>query len=231
MSLLTEEQRAFLSQCNIDVQQHDLNVLAQLFNDLVSANRVTNLTRITDEAEFWNLHVLDSLSIGIALPEIFSSSAASLRVADVGCGAGFPLFPLAWANPKLNVTGIEARGKKVEFIKAEAAALGMANVHALPMQAREAGRLVEYAGQFDVVLLRAVGTAGKFLRECRNLLKPTPEAKIVFYKTPAAIEIELPEAQRKADKYHLQLTKSTVFTLPAGAGERQFLLFGPGTKK
>ncbi len=230
MSPLTDEQRAFLLRCNVDVQQRSLNVLAQLYNDLVAANRVTNLTRITDEAEFWNLHVLDSLSLGIALPEVFSASA-SLRVADVGCGAGFPLFPLAWANPKLDITGIEARGKKVEFIRTEAAALHMPNVHVTQHQAREAGRLVEYAGQFDLVLLRAVGPAGKFLRECRCLLKPTPEAKIVFYKTPAAIETELPEARREADKYNLQLTASTIFTLPAGAGERQFLLLSPGTKK
>lgn len=224
MSPLTEEQRAFLARCNFDVHRCDLNALVQLFDDLVTANRRTNLTRITDAAEFWNLHVLDSLSIGMVLPELFS---ASLRVADVGCGAGFPLLPLAWANPKLDLTGIESRGRKVEFIQNEAAAMGLANVRVIRAQAREAGRLAEFAGQFDVVLLRAVGPAGKFLRECRSLLKPAPDAKIVFYKTPAAVQTELPEAQREAAKFRLELIESPIFSLPAGAGERRFLLFQP----
>jgi len=228
MALLTDEQIAFLQRCNLDVHRRDLGVLVRLFDDLVAANRVTNLTRITDAAEFWNLHVLDSLSVGIAAPEIFS---ASLRVADVGCGAGFPLLPLAWANPKLDLTGIESRGKKVEFIQKEAAALGLTNAHVVHAQAREAGRNDDLKEQFDVVLLRAVGTAGKFLRECRTLLKPAPDAKIIFYKTPAAVQTELPEAQREAAKFHLELTESTVFTLPSGAGERQFLTFSPVTEK
>jgi 16S rRNA (guanine527-N7)-methyltransferase len=222
MILLTEEQRAFLQRCNLDVHRCDLGVLVTLFGDLVKANRRTNLTRITSPGEFWNLHVLDSLSVGIAIPALLDSS---FRVADVGCGAGFPLLPLAWANPALELTGIESRGKKVEFIRAEIESLGLTNARVIQAQAREAGRLEEFAGQFDVVLLRAVGPAGKMLRECRSLLKPAPESKIIFYKTPAAVETERPEAQREADKYHLELTESPVFHLPADTGERQFLIF------
>jgi 16S rRNA (guanine527-N7)-methyltransferase len=222
MTILTEEQSAFLYRCGVDPAHLDLDVMARLFDDLVQANQRMNLTRITSSEEFWNLHILDSLSVGIALPEIM---AASFRVADVGCGAGFPLLPLAWANPRLDVTGIESRGKKVEFVKNEAATLGLNHVHVIQAQAREAGRLAEFAGQFDVVLLRAVGTAGKMLRECRNLLKPIPESKIIFYKTPAAVEAERPDAQREAGKYHLQLIERPAFHLPADAGERQFLLF------
>ncbi|MBN1943287.1 MAG: 16S rRNA (guanine(527)-N(7))-methyltransferase RsmG [Phycisphaerae bacterium] len=219
---LTNEQSAFLHRCGVNPAHLDLDVMVRLFDDLITINQRMNLTRITSSKEFWNLHILDSLSVGVALPEIM---AASLRAADVGCGAGFPLLPLGWANPKLEITGIESRGRKVEFIRAEIDSLKLANVRVVHAQAREAARKEQFAGRFDVVLLRAVGQAGKMLRECRSLLKPTPEAKIIFYKTPAAVKAERPEAQREAAKFHLELTESSAFSLPAGAGERQFLIF------
>lgn len=228
MIALTEEQSAFLQRCGIDPANLDLNVMSRLFDDLLQANRRTNLTRILDADEFWNLHVLDSLSVGMVLPEIMS---ASLRVADVGCGAGFPLFPLAWANPNLEITGIESRGKKAEFIQKQAATSGWNNVHVVNLRAREAGRKNEWKERFDLVLLRAVGSARKMLRECRRFLKSAPEAKIIFYKTPAAVEAELPDARREADKFRLQPATSSAFTLPENSGERQFLLFSPPEKK
>lgn len=199
--------------------------MQRLYSDLMEANRRTNLTRITSEDDFWNLHVLDSLAVGLALPEVLR---ASLRLADVGCGAGFPLLPLAWANPLLDITGIEARGKKVEFLQAEIAALGLANAHVHQAQAREAGRTDGLGRQFDVVLLRAVGPAGKLLRACRHLLKDTIGAKIVFYKTPDAVETERPLAQREAEKFGLTFLETPPFALPGRSGQRQFLIFATG---
>ncbi|MBN1553507.1 MAG: 16S rRNA (guanine(527)-N(7))-methyltransferase RsmG [Phycisphaerae bacterium] len=222
MILLTDEQLAFCRQCGFDPTGLDLTIMDRLFENLIEANRRTNLTRITSREEFWNLHVLDSLSVGIAAPELMTGSP---RVADVGCGAGFPLLPLAWANPKLDITGIESRGKKTEFIQSQVEALDLTNVRVMNAQVREAARRDEVKEQFDVVLLRAVGQAGRMLRECRCLLKPAPQSKMIFYKTPTAIETELPEAQREADKFRLQLIESLPFHLPFNAGERQFLIF------
>jgi 16S rRNA (guanine527-N7)-methyltransferase len=198
-----------------------VEVLDRLYADLVEANARTNLTRLTGEGDYWLKHVADSLSVLEALPEL---AAGALRVADVGCGAGFPALPLAWANPKLSVVGIEARGRKASFVEREAARLGLENVAVIARQAREAARLPEAAGAFDVVLLRAVGPAGEMTRHCRGLLRGGGQARLVFYKTPETVEAELPLAEREAGKYGLSLDLSGPIDLPAGVGRRQFLL-------
>jgi 16S rRNA (guanine527-N7)-methyltransferase len=145
-------------------------------------------------------------------------------VADVGCGAGFPLLPLAWASPGLRFTGFESRGKKADFVKREIARLGLRNARAVSQRAREAGRRPEHAGQYDVVLLRAVGPAGDLVRECRALLREEPGARMVHYKTPDGVAAERAVAEREAGKYGFAVETSQMVTLPEQGGPRQFLL-------
>jgi 16S rRNA (guanine527-N7)-methyltransferase len=188
---------------------------------LARENERQNLTAIVTEAEFWTLHVCDSLAFARVRPDVLT---APLRIADVGCGGGFPLLALAWANPSLSLTGIEPRKSKAAFVAAEADRLGLDNVSVEDRQAREAGRAEHCRGAFCFVLLRAVGTAGKMTREVRHLLADAPGAAIVFYKTPESIEREMPLARREADKYGLALQTSDVIQLPHEGGARQFLL-------
>ena len=54
---------------------------------LLSENKKYNLTRIREENDFWNKHIADSLSIAKFFPELRENR---LKLADVGCGAGFP---------------------------------------------------------------------------------------------------------------------------------------------
>jgi 16S rRNA (guanine527-N7)-methyltransferase len=212
----------FLSACNISPSRWaHRDVLATLYANLCVTNAQDNLTRIVDERDYGLRHVADSLLIGRAIPEIMT---ADWRVADVGCGGGFPILPLAWANPALRITGIESRGKKVAFVAEQISKLGFAHADVLAMQSREAGRAPSHAASYDMVLLRAVGAAGDMTREVRGLLRPGPGARIVHYKTPAAIEEEWPVAEREAGKYGMGVEASDVFDLPGDAGTRQFLI-------
>jgi 16S rRNA (guanine527-N7)-methyltransferase len=214
--------QAFLARCGVLTDHRDLNVLARLWTDLHAAARRINLTAIDAEEDFWLLHVADSLAVGIAVPELLV--APGLHVADVGCGAGFPLLALAWANPALALVGLEPRLKRADFVRREVQRLGMPNCRVVDRQVSEVARDELHAGHYDAVVLRAVGSAAKFLRPCRRLLKPRTGAKVVFYKTPAAIAEELPAARREAAKLGLALRASDIIDLPADAGKRQFLL-------
>jgi len=212
---------AFLRTCGVDTGRSPFEVMARLRADLVAANQTVNLTRVTSEGDFWARHVADSLAVGQVLPALLGEP---LAVADVGCGAGFPLLPLAWASPALRLTGFESRGRKAAFVSAEAEALGLANATVVARRAREASRLEAHAGRYDIVLARAVGSAGELVRECRGLLKQEPGAVLVHYKTPQAIEAERPLAEREAAKHGLAVEASQIFDLPDGGGTRQFLL-------
>jgi 16S rRNA (guanine527-N7)-methyltransferase len=212
----------FLRRCGVTPERLGrLDVLRRLYDALVEANRTTNLTRITDEAAYWHLHVADSLSVGLAVPELLREP---LAVADVGCGAGFPLLPLAWANPNLRITGIESARKKVAFVRRQIEALALANGSVVAARAREAARLPAHAGRYEVVLARAVARADKLIRECRALLRPGAAARIVVYKTPDAVAEERDLATRQAAKFGLAIRESQIIDLPAASGRRQFLI-------
>ncbi len=224
---------AFLRACGVDLERSPLQVMRRLYADLLAANREDNLTRITAEADFWVKHVADSVAVGLAVPGLVGRTSRSsagetgeaiVRVADVGCGAGFPLLPLAWASPALSFTGFESRGKKADFVSREIRRLGLGNAHVVSRRAREAGRLPEHAGQYDVVLLRAVGAAGEMVRGCRALLREEPGARMVHYKTPDGVAAEQAMAEREAGKYGLAVETSQTIELPGEDGERQFLL-------
>jgi 16S rRNA (guanine527-N7)-methyltransferase len=221
VTLPSGEVLAFLERCGLDPKVASPEAMRRLYADLVEGNRATNLTRITSPDGFWTLHVADSLSVGLVEPDVLRGP---LHVADVGCGAGFPLLPLAWANPSGRFFGVESRGRKADFVQQEIDALNFPNCRIIHVQVREAARMADLAGRFDLVLLRAVGPAGRLLRECHGLLKWNPGAKIILYKTPSAVEEECRLAEREATKLGLSVTISEPFSLPEGGGDRQFII-------
>ncbi len=95
-----------------------LATLERYADRLLAWNRKVNLTAVTDPAGVAEKHLVDSLAL---VPEV--RGAATLL--DVGSGAGLPGIPLAIALPALDVTCCDAVGKKVAFVKAVSAELGL----------------------------------------------------------------------------------------------------------
>ncbi len=119
--------------------------------ELVTWNEQVNLTAITDDDGIRVRHFLDSLTITKAEP-----MRAGLKIIDVGTGAGFPGLPLKIAYPEVEVTLLEATGKKIAFLDHVIAALGLTGVHTLHARAEEAGHMAGQRGAYDVVVARAV---------------------------------------------------------------------------
>lgn len=186
--------------------------LCDLYDLLQAANAKTNLTRITSAEDYWVRHVCDSLAV---LREVPALTCESLRVADVGCGGGFPILPLLIVCANLHICGIECRPRKSAFIQSALASLDLPHGSVFTAQAREAGRGADHAGRYDYVLMRAVGPTGRMLKEVRHL--PAPTGAIVQYKTPESIETERTETLREAAKFDLTPTETAPFTLPDGA--------------
>ena len=115
---------------------------------LMQANREQNLTAIRDVAGIISRHYADCL-----LGEELIPSGANLL--DVGCGGGFPTFPLAIARGDLRITAIDSTQKKVSFVERTAKELGLSNVEAVCGRMEEDG-CRKYRERFDVVTARAV---------------------------------------------------------------------------
>lgn len=121
---------------------------------LVKWNRTYNLTAIRDRAQMATHHANDALAILPHLPQ-----AESLRVLDIGTGAGVPGIPIAIARPHWRVVLLDSNQKKIAFVTQAAAELGLRNVTAVAARA-ESWRCDE---PFDVVVSRAFSDLASFV--------------------------------------------------------------------
>jgi 16S rRNA (guanine527-N7)-methyltransferase len=90
---------------------------------LLTANRRTNLTRVTSPADIARLHLLDSLAALRQLDEIAPEEAI-----DLGSGGGLPALPLAMARPGVSWTLVDSVRKKAAALVEFADAFRMPNV-------------------------------------------------------------------------------------------------------
>jgi 16S rRNA (guanine527-N7)-methyltransferase len=121
---------------------------------LVAWNQRFNLTAITDWKGVLVRHFLDSLSCLKALP--MPELAVGARVIDVGTGAGFPGLPLKLVCPEMQLTLLEATGKKVTFLEHMVGTLGLSGVEMIHGRAEELGQDSAHREQYDWALARAV---------------------------------------------------------------------------
>ena len=204
----------FARKCQVADEEKFLRNCAKLHALLVEANKVHNLTRIVEQADFEVKHIIDSLTIALEFPEI---AKKELRIADIGCGAGFPSLVLAMGFPQLKITAIDSIGKKVSFVKLAAQELGLENLAPVWGRSIELNRLAEYKSAFDVVTARAVATASKISSESSNFL--VSDGRYILYKTPQQLDEE--RANLAADKkFHWEFTQPRTYP----HGERLFFV-------
>ena len=78
------------------------------------------------------------------------------RLVDVGSGGGLPGLPLKIVRPDLEVTLVEADGKKSAFLIHACAQLGLTGVEVVGRRAEDAGHDVRFREAFDVAVARAL---------------------------------------------------------------------------
>lgn len=181
---------------------------------LCECNEHVNLTRLTSENDFYFKHVADSLSIAAVFPEI---AAESFKIADIGCGAGFPSLILALAFPQLQITAIDSIGKKINFVRNAAKLLQLNNLTAIHGRSVELNCKKEFQGKFDIVTARAVAPSPKIYREASKFIHR--RGRFIFYKTPIQAEEEKNDLSKSKE---ICWSNTPVFTLPGDAGERLF---------
>ncbi len=127
----------------------------QLYQEILLINRQINLTRITEPQDFWEKHLWDSLAGVIGLD--FLQYKDSLKVIDIGTGAGFPGLPISIVFPHWKLTLLDSTQKKIKVINLFLEALKLSNSQTVIGRAEDIGHLKEHRETYDLGLIRAVG--------------------------------------------------------------------------
>ena len=120
-----------------------------LTEHMLAENEKYNLTAITDTDKIILNHYADCAALAVRLPK-------GAKIADVGCGAGFPTLPVAILRPDVKILAVDSTAKRIAYVKGAAELLGLENVEAVTMRAEDGGKDPLYREKFDVVTARAV---------------------------------------------------------------------------
>lgn len=135
--------------------QEQLVKWEKLYQEIILVNRQINLTRITQPQDFWEKHLWDSL-VGVINLD-FLSYDDSLKVIDIGTGAGFPGLPIAIVFPHWQLTLLDSTRKKIQVINLFIEALNLPNCTTLIGRAEAIGHNKEHREKYNLALIRAVG--------------------------------------------------------------------------
>jgi 16S rRNA (guanine527-N7)-methyltransferase len=135
----------------VTLTRRQLEAFAWYAAELLAWNERFNLTAITDPSDIETKHFADSLSCLLAL-----KPRPADRLVDIGTGAGFPGLPLKIILPRLQLTLVEATGKKAEFCRHIVDGLGLEGVTVVHARAEDVGQMPEHRAVYDWAVARAV---------------------------------------------------------------------------
>lgn len=135
-----------------DLDSDKIDKLARLKDLYFEWNEKINVISRKDTENFYERHVLHSLSIAKII-----QFKPNTKILDVGTGGGFPGIPLAILFPETNFHLVDSIGKKILVVNEIQNALKLENVLAQQKRAEECN------GSYDFVVNRAVSRMSNIL--------------------------------------------------------------------
>jgi 16S rRNA (guanine527-N7)-methyltransferase len=137
----------------MDLSPHQQRLFEAYTRLLIEEGRRANLTSLRDPALIRRRHFGESLALLSALESIEAFASPAI---DIGAGAGFPGVPIKIVRPALQLTLLEATGKKADFLRLLVEQLGLKGVRVLHARAEEAANGPEHREAYPLVMARAV---------------------------------------------------------------------------
>ena len=143
----------FLSEHGVQLSEETLDKLYQFADLVVDTKEYGNLISAKDSEKFLSRHIADSLVPFVFLGKILSAQDDKIRWADMGAGAGCPVFPLAIAIPNVQFYAVEPRHMRVNFMQMVKEKLHLDNLTVV-------GKRFETSGltDLDFISCRALST-------------------------------------------------------------------------
>ena len=205
-----------LQQLHIELSEKQMEQFLQYYEMLIEKNKVMNLTAITEFDEVVEKHFLDSVSLTQQL-----DLHQSLKVLDLGTGAGFPGIPLKIVFPELEITLMDSLNKRVLFLQDVISSLQLQNIEAVHGRAEEAAKNKKYRESFDICVSRAVANISTLSEYCLPFVKIG--GSFISYKS-STIEDELKDGKKGIAILGGKVKDVYKFTLPDSELQRSFVI-------
>lgn len=206
----------------ITLTEEQQEKLFRYYEMVIEKNKVMNLTSVTEENEFVQKHLIDSLAIvrsGEAICEILT--AGDIDVIDVGTGAGLPGIVLKICYPSIRLTLFDSLQKRLRFLEEVIKELDLSDTVTLHGRAEDIGRDPDYRERFDIATSRAVANLSTLSEYCLPLVKPY--GIFLPYKS-GDIDEELKEASKAIRLMGGELCAAEKYMLPGTEIARSILV-------
>ena len=187
---------------NFSVEQ--LEKFYKYMNLLIEWNEKMNLTAITEPNDIILKHFIDSITINKYIEN-------SVKVVDVGTGAGFPGIPLSIIRTDLQITLVDSLNKRLMFLQEIKKELELKNIDIVHARAEELGQNKNYRETFDIATSRAVANLSTLSEYLVPLVKI--KGKCVCMKASDAEE-EIKQAENTVNILGGKIVKVEKFNLP-----------------
>lgn len=196
-------------------EDQTMSLMQRYLDSILEANKVTNLTRITDGEQARLLHIEDSL---VGLPEV--NEAPTGLYGDLGSGGGFPGVPLALATGRKTLL-VDSVKKKMAIVQSALDDLSLSEQISTSSERIEDLPL-EYKEKFAVLTARALSKLVSLIELASPLLKKG--GRLVCYKAQLSSE-ELEEALAVQDLVGMKMISQREICLSGGETTRTIVVF------
>ncbi len=199
---------------------------------LLTRTKKVNLTGIRDPKEAVEKHLLDSLALLPIMERLPATADTNYNgrgnannqskgaLMDVGTGGGVPGIPLKCARPDIRVSLVEAKAKKVRFLKEAIQKLSLKAVRAYH-HFLDPECPVDFLGRYDWIVSRASLPIVDFVRTAILYKKET--GSLLLMKGPNVDE-ELEQAAGQIQRLGLNIDQRIEFQLPFSEAGRTVII-------
>lgn len=170
--MLKEDENILISNAQkmgINLPREQIEKFSRYLELLIQWNQKINLTSLKTPQEIIIKHFLDSISCIKVINK--NLNIEGISIIDVGTGAGFPGIPIKITCPSISLSLLEARKKKIIFLKKIIEEMNFQQVEILDGRAEVFGKSPNYREKYDIALSRAVAPLNTLSEYCLPLVR------------------------------------------------------------